>query len=227
MRWPTTVALACWVVAVGCEAYPDCRTGLVWTSSDGLDWELGEELALTPFATTALGQSITAGGTDSGKPDEGQAVIASADETGWGTTEPLGRASSRIVAMDSDEEGIVAVGWEQRPGKAVESALFVSRDGQSWDPVTHKRLRGVTASAVGLSDDGVLVVGAKADKKQGATPLAFWSRDLEDFETIRFPKDVELDGLTIEGGGMAADGSMAFAVGTDGDRPAIWYSLIE
>jgi len=26
---------------------------------------------------------------------------------------------------------------------------------------------------------------------------------------------------------MAADGSMAFAVGTDGDRPAIWYSLIE
>ena len=104
------------VVAVGCEAYPDCRTGLVWTSSDGLEWELGEELALTPFATTALGQAITAGGTDSGKPDGGRAVIASADEMGWGITEPLGKASSRIVAMDSDEEGIVAAGWEQRPG---------------------------------------------------------------------------------------------------------------
>jgi len=215
------------VAAVGCEAYPDCRTGLVWTTSDGLSWELGEELALTPYAAGVLGSSIAAGGTDSGTPDEGRAVIATSGTEGWDVSESLGKPSSRVVDMDSGEEGLVAAAWQQHPGQVVESAIIVSVDGQSWDPLTHKRLKGMTASAIELSADGVLLTGTKSNRKTGTIPLAFWTRDLQDFETIRFPKDVQPEGLAIEGSGMAADGSMALAVGTDGDRPAIWYSLIE
>ncbi len=67
-----------------------------------------------------------------------------------------------------------------------------------------------------------LLVGTKKGE-----PLGFWTRDLATFDTIRFPKETERDGLSIDGGGITADGVMAFALGRESGRPAIWYSAIE
>ena len=211
------------VTVVGCEAFPDCRRGLAWSSPDGQTWTLESALEMLPLAVGTTGSVTTAGGSDGalGKPG-GQAVIASSGGGGWNVSEALGEADSRIVDVAGTHDGIVAAGWQQVPGKRLESALFVSTDAGTWEPVTHKRLRDTTAVAVGVHDSGVLLVGTKAGE-----PVGFWTRDLQEFEAIRFPKETRLDGLQLAGGGIVADGSMAFALGAEAGQPAIWYSPID
>ncbi len=208
---------------VGASAFPDAAAGRVWSSADGLSWGDPGELPLTPLAIGSRGVTLaTTGVDDAGRSDGGEGIVAVRGAEGWTASESLGKPASHIVDIATSDDGYVAAGWQQRPGKKVESALFMSPDGLGWQPVTHKRLRGMTATGVGLNDDGVLVVGTKSGE-----PIAFWTRDLEDFDTIRFPKATELEGLDIAGGTVTADGSKAFAFGSEAGRPAIWHSVIE
>mgnify|MGYP001829161321 CR=1 FL=1 len=211
------------VTVVGCEAFPDCRRGLSWSSPDGRTWALDAAREMLPLAVGTTGSVLTAGGSDGalGKPG-GQAVIASSGGAGWNVSGALGEADSRIVDVAGRPDGIVAAGWQQITGKRPESALFVSTDAETGEPVTHKRLRDVTAVAVGVHHAGALLVGTKA-----GAPIGFWTRDLQDLDTIRFPRETQLDGLQLDGGGIVADGSMAFALGAEAGQPAIWYSPIE
>ena len=217
------------VVAVGCKADFHCREGRVWTSSDGTGWQVAETLPMAPFAVAANGGLVAAGGIDDAVTlGAGQAMIAAKGDRGWGVTDSLGKPKSQMNGVAAHGDGFVMAGWQSRPnGGATKAALFVSLDGQTWDLVTNRKFRKVSAADVDASGDLVLVGGTSFDPAVGTTPTVLWTRDLETFKRAAFPKDLDLDGLDLSATAISDDGTLALAAGANGYEPAIWYSELE
>lgn len=215
------------VVAAGCRAGFHCEAGRFWRTSDGITWQLLAEVATVPYAIAATADALVAGGTDDAASlNGGQAIMSrSVDGVSWEPAVPVGGGSSQVLdVIATDGAGALAIGIQQPDGDGmVESVLFSSADGESWDVIERQRFEGMVGSGLAGSGDLVLMLGSRG---AGETPAIMWSDDLEAFRAGRFAAGSAGNATDILGGAVAEDGTMVLAYGARDFRPAIWVSRI-
>lgn len=212
------------VVAVGCKAGFHCEVGRTWTSTDGMTWELASEVPMAPFAAASSGKFVVAGGVDDAIDyGNGRAVLASSgDGAQWGITDPLSEPQSSISDIAVRGDTFLATGswWPDGAGQPT-AGLFTSTDGGVWGPVESDKLKGLSATAIGSSDDLSLIAGLR---DRGSTPAVIWSNDLETFKRGKFAGDLSKANADVIGATVDGEGALAFVTGAEEYRPAIWVS---
>ncbi len=145
-------------VAVGNELFGGSTRGLVWTSTDGLNWEqnLDSILPLGPCASMesveANRDAVVAIGCGGGIRDS-YAVWHSTDGVSW-ETEPLpGGAASLVLA--AGESGFLVLGFPE--------VVAFSPDGHEWRAVTVDGPPGNGGRVPAVGVDGLLLQGGTLD----------------------------------------------------------------
>jgi len=165
-------------LAVGADSEPcfvSCAPspirGLVWTSTNGLDWtRLANQASLKGGglnAVAALDGGYVAAGDAGGRAAfwssvDGKAWTRVADDPSFGTTGA--GAGVQVVGLASRDGTIVAVGMEQTGG---DSAPLVrawrSTDGQAWSEASVEGALGGQVFSVAATASGFLATGPSGD----------------------------------------------------------------
>ncbi|NUP65261.1 MAG: hypothetical protein HOW71_24180 [Nonomuraea sp.] len=157
-------------VAVGGSGTSDRERGVVWFSSDGVNWSAREPVTPPDSTSAGLRQVTTYQGkvvaigtalTDGSR----RAFSAVSDDDGetWTTAWLPADQAAAVHDLAAAGQGLVAVGWHGTPGEG-DSAAWISQDGLSWNRValTKDRLAGPgtqTLTAVAVSGTEVVALG--------------------------------------------------------------------
>lgn len=213
------------IVAIGCQAFMECGSGLAWTSPDGRTWSdpitmsfLPMDVAWTSLGWLALGAS---------EPYDGFATVAtSADGTTWSEPVILDVKGSLMAAVDTPD-GVLAVGSVFDPDEHATRGLLVrSSDGLTWERLTGRRPGATWFEDVASRGDGFLLVGSRP-VSDDMVPSILWSSDLAGYSAASFAREVKPTGM-LHAAAFGADGAPAVAVGSStlnrGQVPAIWVA---
>jgi hypothetical protein len=204
--------------------------GRVWTSTDGYEWELSNDIALAPYAiaSNAAGSLVIAGEDDAFDLTGGQAAAASIVDD-W-SVRVFASADSQLSGATPYGDGFLIVGFLRSPddGTIIGSALHVSTDGIEWEAFEPGRLEGIALFDVAAAGELVALVGRDFSRRR-SRPVARWTRDLETLQPVRRPGNVTNDEFDVELDGvrLTDDGSRLFAFGVQAGRPAIWTATVE
>jgi hypothetical protein len=217
------------VAAAGCLAGYHCDVGRVWTSTDGFDWVLTDDITMAPYdiATGADGNLVISGEDDAYDLVHGQASAATSAEN-W-AVRGFATGDSQMQGAATYGAGVLLVGSlsDMTDGSVIGSTLQVSQDGVEWTVVAPDQLQQVLALDVDTSGELVTLVGREYGTKRGSRPVVLWTRDLETLQTVKLPRKLDTDAFSGEDVRLAADGSRLFVFGADAGRPAIWTTTFE
>ncbi|XVQ84801.1 hypothetical protein ACQP2K_39270 [Microbispora siamensis] len=163
-------------MAVGGSGTADRETGVVWVSSDGLNWNARGRV-LPPDATSAGLRHVVA--TAAGVVAVGTAMtedgprpfsaLSTDDGASWEYGTLPADAAASVLDLTATGRGLVAVGSHRSPaeGGEADSAAWVSEDGVDWSrqTLTQDGLGGQGAQwlgAVAVSGDRVVAIGRSA-----------------------------------------------------------------
>ena len=245
MRMSTITIGGPGLVAVGWDE----RGAAAWTSSDGQTWEPVPPEELGPGTindVTAVGPGLVAVGTTDNELRRIQGTQPGGPSQGVVWTSEDGRTWTRFddlpVIRDADfgpsditagGPGVVAVGAQNR--------AWFSSDGLAWEaasvpsvpddvyPGDDGRHPQIYMTDVASSGDRLLALGTALLKGGGPPPeyetwipVMWTSADGRSWTDVPvdpevFPREGSIDALTHGPGGFVA-------VGSDGDRPAVWRS---
>ncbi|WP_433219228.1 hypothetical protein [Microtetraspora malaysiensis] len=144
-------------MAVGGSGTADRETGVVWVSSDGINWTAkgrvlpGDSRSAGLRHVVARGDEVIAVGlADGGRPF---AAVSSDDGAHWEYVWLPAEEPAAVLDLAAAEQGVVAVGAHGRAGEE-DSTVWTSGDGLDW--TRH------TLSEGGLGGDGVQWLGSVA-----------------------------------------------------------------
>ncbi|GAA4230037.1 hypothetical protein GCM10023075_38840 [Streptosporangium album] len=171
-------------VAVGGTGGAQQETGVVWVSADGVEWSARKPV-LPPGATSAGlrhavlygGHIVAAGTAQTG--DGLRAFSAVSDDNGstWEFSWFPADGAAAVQDLAATAEGVVAVGWQGRPGEG-DSVAWTSEDGLSWQP--HTPAQGGDGAqwlgAVAISGGQVVALGRSTT--YSADHLTLWRSTL-------------------------------------------------
>ncbi|MEO8424679.1 MAG: hypothetical protein ABI595_12325, partial [Actinomycetota bacterium] len=228
------------IVAVGHDDAGGDRNAAVWTSSDGTGWtrapsgSLGRIGEQRMDAVASVGEQLVAVGSERTGGDTDPAVWTSPDQgTTWvrveGATSGLhgaGDQAMRVVVVATP--GVVAAGYEtSRDG--FDAAVWTSRDGSSWIPLTLDSLAGPGDQQIlGATTMGErLIVVGSSTSESGDLDAAVWLRSRGEWTKIPDgslggPGDQQIDAIVTGASGSVAVGSDTS--GGDLDA-AVWTSV--
>lgn len=160
------------------------ETGVVWVSADGVEWSARKPV-LPPGATSAGlrhvvlygGHIVAAGTAQTG--DGLRAFGAVSDDNGltWEFSWIPAEGTAAVQDLAATAEGVVAVGWQGRPGEG-DSVAWTSEDGLSWQP--HTPAQGGDGAqrlgAVAISGGQVVALGRSTT--YNADHLTLWRSTL-------------------------------------------------
>ncbi|MFI7039429.1 hypothetical protein ACIBI0_22300 [Microbispora rosea] len=163
-------------MAVGGSGTADRETGVVWVSSDGLNWNARGRV-LPPETTSAGLRHVVA--TEAGVVVVGTAMteegprpfsaLSTDDGASWEFGTLPADAAASVLDLTSTGRGLVAVGSHRSPGEGGEadSAAWASENGVDWSrqTLTQDGLGGEGSQwlgAVAVSGDRVVAVGRSA-----------------------------------------------------------------
>ncbi|MEU6413715.1 hypothetical protein [Microbispora sp. NPDC046933] len=163
-------------MAVGGSGTADRETGVVWVSSDGLNWNARGRV-LPPDTTSAGLRHVVA--TEAGVVAVGTAMtedgprpfsaLSTDDGASWEYGTLPADAAASVLDVTATGRGLVAVGSHRSSGAGGEndSAAWVSEDGVDWSrqTLTQDGLGGEGAQwlgAVAVSGDRVVAIGRSA-----------------------------------------------------------------
>jgi len=218
------------VAVSGCQAGFHCDVGRVWTTADGQTWRLQDGIAMAPYhiASTTMGDLLVGGEDDAYDLVNGRAAVASSTDD-W-TVSIVADPDSQVGGLTDYRDGFaITTTLVERGGPIIGSTVATSVDGTEWDVREPKRLAdGAVAGGIDAAGDLLVVVGSRYDPEEDATePIALWTRDLSTFAAIDYPRRLDRSTFGVGGVRLSEDGKMAFVLGTEQNRPAIWYSRIE
>jgi len=221
---PDGVALA------GCSAGFHCDVGRVWTTTDGQTWAMEDGIAMAPYSIAASdsGELVIGGEDDAYDLVNGQAAVASSGDD-W-TIHVLGTGDSQVSGLTRAGDGFAATGYLVEPaGEVLGSMMASSSDGTDWTITEPKQLKhGTVTAGIDAAGDLVVVSGSRYDARKDRTaPIVLWSRASEELQRIPLPRRLDRKTFGTTGVRLRDDGTMAFVLGTEQNRPAIWYSVIE
>ena len=219
---PTGVALA------GCIAGFHCDTGRVWTSTDGMEWDLQDDIAMAPYeiASNTAGELVVGGEDDAYDLVNGQAAVAGSSD-GWNPS-VVATGDSQIAMVAPWGDGFVASGRlnDRQTQEVVGSAVQTSSDGVQWKVHEPKRLQGVAVSDGTATDELIVLTGIERTD-DGYVPVALWGNDPDEFLALKLPKKSRSLDTEFSGAHVTDDGTRLFLFGTEKGRPAIWTAPIK
>ncbi|GLX08494.1 hypothetical protein [Microbispora sp. NBRC 16548] len=168
-------------MAVGGSGTADRETGVVWVSTDGLNWNARGRV-LPPDTTSAGLRHVVA--TEAGVVVAGTAMtedgprpfsaLSTDDGASWEYGTLPADAAASVLDLTATGRGLVAVGSHRSPaeGGDADSAAWVSEDGVDWSrqTLTQDGLGGQGAQwlgAVAVSGDRVVAIGRSAGYAAG------------------------------------------------------------
>ncbi|MEU7941674.1 hypothetical protein [Microbispora bryophytorum] len=168
-------------VAVGGSGTADRETGVVWVSTDGLNWNARGRV-LPPDTTSAGLRHVVA--TEAGVVVAGTAMtedgprpfsaVSTDDGASWEYGTLPADAAASVLDLTATGRGLVAVGSHRSPaeGGEADSAAWVSEDGVEWSrqTLTQDGLGGQGTQwlgAVAVSGDRVVAIGRSTGSDAG------------------------------------------------------------
>ncbi|WP_067178805.1 hypothetical protein [Microtetraspora niveoalba] len=154
-------------MAVGGSGTADRETGVVWVSSDGVNWTAKGRVLPDDTHSAGLrrvvargGEVIVVGLADGRRPF---AAVSSDDGSHWEYAWLPTEEAAAVLGLAATDQGVVAVGAHGRAGEE-DSTVWISGDGLEWTrhTLTADGLGGDGAQwlgSVAVSGDGVVAAG--------------------------------------------------------------------
>lgn len=174
-------------VAVGGSGAADRERGVVWFSSDGVNWSARKPL--TPPDSTSAGlrqvttyqdKVVAIGTASTGGSRRAFSAVSDDDGETWTTAWLPADQAAAVHDLAAAGQGLVAVGWHGTPGEG-DSAAWISLDGLSWNRValTRDRLAGPGMQALtAVAVSGTEVVALGRSTTYDTDHLILWTSSL-------------------------------------------------
>jgi hypothetical protein len=208
------VAFGDGLIAVG-NTLPDARTGFIWASADGRDWQLRHTIddAALHDVIVADGIIVAAGARLDDEMNATASVWTSTDGASWDLADVAGASSAAMSAITTTTSGFAAIG-DRRLGQP--RPVWTATAATSWSAPANDLNDQLLPIDVVQSSSGLAIVGASG-RSGDQHPFVALSADAERWEqTVLSPAEGYASAVSL------VDDRLVVA-GIDADRLMLWW----